>query len=98
MPPAAESKAAYTKATSDEMSAQSAPTTALEAKSPMPLTVCNTPKPVPLYSAGSKSAAAVPSTVSVIAVKSPATRNSGTKTMKSAVRKAVPRQVIADMK
>jgi hypothetical protein len=64
----------------------------------MPLTVCSTPKPVPLDSVGNRSAAAVPSIVSVIAVKKPARRKIGTKTKKSAVRKAVPKQVIAEIK
>ena len=98
MPPVAERMAAYVKAVRGDMSAQSAPTTALEAKSPMPLTVCSTPKPVPLDSAGNKSAAAVPSTVSAIAVKRPAKRNIGTKNKKSDVRKAVLKQVKAARK
>ena len=98
MPPAAERMAAYVKAIRGDTRAQSTPTTALEAKSPTPLTVCSTPKPVPLDSVGSKSAAAVPSIVSVIAVKKPAKKKIGTKNKKSAVRKAVPRQVTAETK
>ena len=98
MPPAADKAAAYVKAIRGDMRAQSTPTTALEAKSPTPLIVCSTPKPVPLDSDGSKPAAAVPSNVSVIAVKKPAKRNNGTKIKKSAVRKAVPTQAMAEVK
>ncbi len=97
-PPAAESAAAYVKATNGDMIAQSTPTTALEAKSPTPFMVCSTPNPVPLDSDGNRSAAAVPSRVSVIAVKKPATRKSGTNSRKSGVRRAVPMQANAEMK